>query len=419
MERFLHPVKNKYTAGLLALLLLSFFLAGPAVAAGPEDFRIEFRADRTQVRAGECLNIYWDTANVREVYYNGQGVSGIRQTRLECPAGDQAYTLRVVTQDGQEIQRQVQVNVVDPGTGQDWDNWENWNDNAAISFWADRTQVRPGECLNVYWTTDNVSAVYYNGRGVPGIEQHRLECPGQDTVYELRVVTRNNREAIRQIQVDVVYSGTGGTWENWNNAARINFWADRTQVRPGECLNVRWDTANVSEVYYNGRGVSGIDQGREECPGRDTRYELRVITRDNQEILRQIEVDVAGGLAGRGELTMASGQAVDIDRDGRISDNEDDFRWFWTDTERGVMVKVSDDEDLRLAYAIHGSPDSFNRLSQDNCREALDRRDSGQVELTEESMVCFRTDEGEYGKFRVNDIRSTNGQLFLDWVVWE
>ena len=49
----------------------------------------------------------------------------------------------------------------------------------------------------------------------------------------------------------------------------------------------------------------------------------------------------------------------------------------------------------------------------------LSRNDNQQIALVESSIVCFRTDDGNYGKFRVKDIRGTNGRLELEWYLWK
>lgn len=322
MQRFVNYSKNKFLVSILSLLLASFFLALPASA---QAYRIEFLADRTQIWRGECVNISWDTDNVESVYYNGRGVSGINQTRFECPTSTTVYNLLVNTRDGQQINRQIYVEVSEPPSG-----WVNPNNNRIIEFSADRTQIQAGECLRIYW-----------------------------------------------------------------------------------------HTANVRSVYYNGRPVSGIDQTRLECPGQDTTYNLLVNTRTGQQIDRQIFVDVLGESYDRGEVKIGSELVVDLDENGEVSGRADDFRWRWSGGEEGQVSKADDDDDLRLAYVDEGSRGDFESLSRDECRDRLDDDDETQIEVEEETIACIRTDDGDYGKFRVGDIRSSDGRLEVDWYVWK
>jgi hypothetical protein len=284
-----------------------------------------------------------------------------------------------------------------------------------INFQADRTQVGIGECLNIYWDTDNVQTVYYNNQPVSGIAQHRIECPAYSTTYNLLVTTRDNQQILKQIYVDV--ANRPGNVNN--NNMIIEFWAGRGQIKAGECVTVYWNTANVKEVYYNRQGVSGIHQSRTECPRESATYTLVVITRDNQQIHRQLYVQVSGSLDDRGDLAMRDGQMVDFDRKGRVSDDEDDFLWVWSGGEEGWIIKASNDRDLRLAVLKRGSSGTFDQVSRDDCRDRIRDRDSYQVDVGEDSIVCFRTGDDNYGKFRVTDIRSNNGRLEIDWRVWK
>lgn len=56
-----------------------------------------------------------------------------------------------------------------------------------IEFWADRTEITIGECVNLHWRVQGIKAVYFNGEGVVG-EGTRQVCPTSDTTYNLRVV---------------------------------------------------------------------------------------------------------------------------------------------------------------------------------------------------------------------------------------
>jgi hypothetical protein len=323
MNKLIHSVKIKFMVAVLALFSLGVFLVSPAGAQ--QAYRIEFWPDRAQIWAGECVNLYWDTDNVQSVYYNGQPVSGIGQARIECPTFSTVYNLLVNTRDGQQINKQIYIQVSEPPIG-----WVNPNNNIVIDFSADRTQIEAGDCLTIYWNTANVHSVYYNGEGVSGINQTRLECPSQDTVYNLVVNTR-----------------------------------------------------------------------------------------DGQQINRQIYVDVTGSSYDYGTLEMESGKLVDFDEGGDVSDNEDDFIWVWSGGESGRVLKVDDDDDLRLARVAED--DSFGRfesLSLDECRDRLDD-DDDEISIKEDSIVCVRTDNGDYGKFWVDDIRSSNGELNVNWYLWK
>lgn len=75
---------------------------------------IYFAADPLQIRAGEYTTVRWETANVRAVYLDGEGVPGVGTRRVQLYE-THTFTLRVVTPSGEEI-RQVTVTVLPPDT---------------------------------------------------------------------------------------------------------------------------------------------------------------------------------------------------------------------------------------------------------------------------------------------------------------
>ncbi|MGQ0600744.1 MAG: FecR domain-containing protein, partial [Anaerolineales bacterium] len=58
--------------------------------------QISFTADATTLAAGQCTNLRWTTANVIEVFLNGQGVVG-NSVQPVCPPQTTTYTLTVNT----------------------------------------------------------------------------------------------------------------------------------------------------------------------------------------------------------------------------------------------------------------------------------------------------------------------------------
>jgi hypothetical protein len=199
----------------------------------------------------------------------------------------------------------------------------------------------------------------------------------------------------------------------------IQFSADRFETRPGECVNIYWNVINVRAVYYNNRGVAGENQTRSECPRETSTYTLRVVKLDNTEETRTIQIRVSGGRTARYDLDMDDRQQVDFDRDGRVSEDEDDFGWFWQGGEQGVFAKSRSHPDLKLDVLGQGSSDDLDRLTRDVCRDYLSDNDDFQVTLSETTIACFRSDDENYGKLRVDDIRSTNGRLQLEWYLWD
>ncbi len=72
--------------------------------------QISFRVDRSSINAGECVTMFWDVENVREVYVDGSPQAGHGSQGL-CPCSTETHTLRVVRTDGVEETRTVTINV--------------------------------------------------------------------------------------------------------------------------------------------------------------------------------------------------------------------------------------------------------------------------------------------------------------------
>ncbi len=62
---------------------------------------VSFYADRDTVivRRKECATIFWAVEGIREVYYQGEGVTG-QGSSVECPVQTTTYTLTVILMDG-------------------------------------------------------------------------------------------------------------------------------------------------------------------------------------------------------------------------------------------------------------------------------------------------------------------------------
>ena len=161
---------------------------------------------------------------------------------------------------------------------------------AAIEFSADRTAIRPGECVTFTWKVEGVKEVYFfadgenwQDHGVVGVSQQEV-CPSHTTNYNLRVVQRDNKVRERAIQIVV---------------DPIVFTVDRTTIRPGECVTFRWHVEGVKEVYFHredlgweGRGVVGVSEA-ERCPPETHTFCLRIVNRDDSVTVRKFKITVS------------------------------------------------------------------------------------------------------------------------------
>ncbi len=79
------------------------------VPAVPQTY-IDFRASATVINKGQCVTIAWDVEGIKEVYYQGIGVTG-HESRQECPQATTTYHLRVIRLDNVEDNRYITVTV--------------------------------------------------------------------------------------------------------------------------------------------------------------------------------------------------------------------------------------------------------------------------------------------------------------------
>jgi hypothetical protein len=83
----------------------------PAVTVEPP-MSVSFYADRYTIslRLQQCATVYWSVQGIREVYYQGAGVTG-QGSQRECPRQTTTYTLTVVTLEGQRINYTLTITV--------------------------------------------------------------------------------------------------------------------------------------------------------------------------------------------------------------------------------------------------------------------------------------------------------------------
>jgi hypothetical protein len=199
-------------------------------------------------------------------------------------------------------------------------------------------------------------------------------------------------------------------------AAGIDFRVDRDEIRRGECVTFYWNIFGVLAVYFQGEGVAGENQTRQECPRDDKTYSLRIERTDGSVDTRYIEIEVDGDGTGFNTSTIRREAKIDFDNGAQSSDRDNEFRWRF-EGYRPVFEKVDDDDDdVRLVVLETGSSDEFNRMSEDTCRWYLERENKRRITIYPNLIVCFATDKDRTGK-----LRFTGGnleELIMQWHVW-
>jgi LysM repeat protein len=70
-----------------------------------------------------------------------------------------------------------------------------------------------------------------------------------------------------------------------------NLRADSTTLKAGECTTIRWDVANISQVYFEGQPTVGSST-QQVCPERSKTYTLLVVHPDNTQVPYTVRIEV-------------------------------------------------------------------------------------------------------------------------------
>ena len=254
---------------------------------------INFTADTTLIRPGECTTLRWHVEGVKEVYFfakgegwKGHGVVGIGEQQV-CPSQTTTYHLRVIKRDGSAAVRKITIQVQALKGSQ-----------VVQVFSADRVEIQPGECATFRWRVEGVKAVYFFPKGERWADHgvvgggEREVCPSQTTTYCLRVIKQDDSVEVHRIAVQVQAQPA-------SQVVQV-FSVDRVEIKPGECVTFRWRVGGVKAVYLHPEGQRWQDHGvvgegeQQVCPSQTTTHCLRVIKADDSLENHYITIQVRG-----------------------------------------------------------------------------------------------------------------------------
>ncbi len=153
--------------------------------------------------------------------------------------------------------------------------------NPKVRFTAEATSVPAGQCTNLLWTiSGQFNSAALNGSGVQAKGSLQV-CPTASTTYTLRVVTVYNQALDQTVTINVTAP-----------SAFVNFSADSTSLKAGECTNLHWDSGNIQSIFLNNQPVTGTET-RQVCPSANTTYVLTA-NASSGPITRQITINVGG-----------------------------------------------------------------------------------------------------------------------------
>ncbi len=196
----------------------------------------------------------------------------------------------------------------------------------------------------------------------------------------------------------------------------IQFTVSPDTIQGGECVTISWNVTGVSEIYYEGDGVTGTGF-LVDCPKESKIYDLRIVKKDGSEQLEERPVEVVNPIVSTGTIKVEPNQTLDLDG-GTISG--DDFFWNITngtrhfETQNGVqlapMRDISDLKNLTLAECAGASFGNYTFIDgSDGAPDLVNRLIPGR-------SACYRTNQGRLGKMRFPE--ASTGSLTVEWLTW-
>ena len=248
---------------------------------------IVFSADRTQIKAGECVTFNWKVDNVKAVYFYGEGerwqdngVTG-EGSQQECPPHTWTYYLRVIKRDDSVETRQITVNV------------EAAPDAPIISrFTVDPpNQISEGQCVDVRWTVEgavSVVSVRANERSLwerAPIKGHMQDCPPGTGTFAYVIEAQGpggTSKGQQNINVASSATATPAPPPDPDQPVIHTFSVQPEQIPGGACVNISWTTGGGTswvnivrgeDIVWDNAPLSGTTQDCPEAPG-DYNYRL-------------------------------------------------------------------------------------------------------------------------------------------------
>ena len=229
---------------------------------------IEFTADRTNIRAGECVVFIWSVTNGGEVYFHAQGqapdLNRVASTgsQTECPPATMFYDLRVVMLDGATEIRSIRINVQPSLTAPIFESFSV----------TPSQQITFGQCVDVRWQiSGDVSNIrvarndttLWNGAPLSGTSR---DCPPVgEAVYSIEASgpggTSRALENVTVLQATPAAGTPTATPPVSGQLPVINsLTVNPDRILVGNCLTVAWNVSgNVNRVQLRRDGVLVLD----------------------------------------------------------------------------------------------------------------------------------------------------------------
>lgn len=263
--------------------------------------QISFSVDRNTITQGQCANLRWDVEYVRAVFLDGQGVEG-HETRQVCPSSSRTYTLRVVTNSGEQ-NRSVTVNVIassaPPSVPQQPPQQPQPRPSGRATITVNKTKIQLGEEYQVCFSISGpgyieIFVTLEDGTSWPAIGGDDDGSGGCIPGIASEPVGRRQLNLIL-VSNDIVIATAETSFEVLPKPAppppSLEFRSDRTTIQRGECVTLNWSAANVQNLILDGSSVSSNSGSKQDCPPLTKTYTLSA-TSNSGDINRTVTINV-------------------------------------------------------------------------------------------------------------------------------
>lgn len=294
---------------------------------------ISFTVDRTNIRAGECVNFKWETQNASQVFFSAQGQPWQQNqvtpsgTRQECPPVTTTYDLRTVFPNGNVDIRSIRIDV-QPAIGAP----------VIESFTVTPGfQIPVGQCVDVRWQVSgdvtNIrvarnEVTLWNGAPLGGTSR---DCPpAGDAAYTIEATGPGGTSRAQQ-NITVLPQPTPPPQatptapppptQAPSPPVVYAFNVSPTEITTGQCVNIAWSVGgNVNRVQIRRDSIVVLDFAAlsgnvSDCLANQGVYTYRVeaTSPDGQQAFQQATVTVGSpppGITGNWILIQINGAGV-------------------------------------------------------------------------------------------------------------
>lgn len=295
---------------------------------------INFTVDRTNIRAGECVNFKWETQNASQVFFYSQGQPWQQNqvtpvgTRQECPPVTTTYDLRTVFPNGNVDIRSIRIDV-QPAVGAPVIN----SFTVTPGF-----QITVGQCVDVRWQVSgdvtNIrvarnEVTLWNGAPLAGTSR---DCPPVgEGAYTIEASGPGGTSRAQQ-NVTVVPQATPPPQATATASPPpptpapgppvvFSFNVNPTEITAGQCVAISWSVGgNVNRVQIVRDSVVVLDFANlsgnvSDCLNNQGVFTYRVVANspDGQQAFQQATVTVGSpppGITGSWVLTQINGAGI-------------------------------------------------------------------------------------------------------------